>query len=61
MRFDGGNAEAVLAEFTRAGINDEALAADLQREGTEAFAKSWSDLMVRIASKADVPMKSHQA
>ena len=52
MRFDGGNAEAVLAEFTREGVNDEALAADLQREGTAAFAKSWSDLMYRIASKA---------
>ena len=44
---DEGNAEtveAVIAEFTREGINDEALAADLQREGTESFAKSWNDL-----------------
>jgi transaldolase len=37
---DEGHAEAVLAEFTREGVNDEALAVDLQREGTEAFAKS---------------------
>jgi transaldolase len=50
---DGGYAEAVLAEFTREGIDCEALAADLQREGTEAFAKSWSDLMDRIASKSE--------
>lgn len=49
MRFDGGNAEAVLATFAREGVNDEALAADLQREGTVAFAKSWNDLMYRIA------------
>ena len=54
MRFDGGNAEAVLAEFTREGVNDEALAADLQREGTAAFAKSWGDLMACIASKSAV-------
>ena len=61
MRFDGGNAEAVLAGFTRAGINDEALAADLQREGTAAFAKSWNDLMSRVASKGDVLTKADQA
>ena len=48
---DEGYAETVIAEFTREGINDEALAAELQREGTAAFARSWSDLMRRIASK----------
>jgi len=52
---DEGSAEtveAVIAEFTREGINDEVLAADLQREGTEAFAKSWRDLIECIASKS---------
>jgi transaldolase len=58
---DEGYAEAVLAEFTREGIDDEALAADLQREGTEAFANSWSDLMSRIASKSAVLTKAKQA
>ena len=58
---DGSYAEAVLAEFTREGIDDEALAFDLQRAGTEAFAKSWSDLMYRIASKSEVLMKAKQA
>jgi len=48
-----GYAEAVLAEYAREGINDEALAADLLREGTEAFARSWSSLMSRIASKSE--------
>ena len=51
----------MLAEFTREGVNDEALAADLQREGTAAFAKSWSDLMYRIASKSEVLTKANQA
>lgn len=58
---DEGYAEAVLAEFTREGVNDEALAADLQREGTAAFARSWSDLMSRIASKGAVLTKARQA
>jgi transaldolase len=57
---DGGYAEAILAEFTREGIDDEALAAELQREGTEAFAASWSDLMDRVASKSAMPAKSRQ-
>ena len=49
---DGGDADQVLAEFTRAGVDDAALAAQLQREGTESFDKSWQDLMGRIASKS---------
>ena len=57
---DEGYAEAVIAEFTREGIDDEALAADLQREGTEAFAESWSDLMTRIASKSEALTNAHQ-
>jgi transaldolase len=50
---DEGYAEAVLAEFTREGVNDEELAAELQREGTAAFAKSWSELIRCIASKSE--------
>jgi len=61
MRSDGGNAEAVLAEFAREGINDEALAADLQREGAAAFSESWRDLMHCIASKAEVLTKTTRA
>ncbi|MEO8333167.1 MAG: transaldolase [Gallionella sp.] len=49
---DGGDAEAVLAEFAKAGVDDAVLAATLQREGTESFAKSWRDLLARIASKS---------
>jgi transaldolase len=48
---DGGDAEAVLADFAAAGIHDDTLAADLQREGTAAFARSWNELMHRVASK----------
>jgi transaldolase len=58
---DEGYAEAVLAEFAREGVDVEALAAGLQREGTEAFAKSWSELMHRIASKSEARTKDMQA
>jgi transaldolase len=49
---DGGDAEEVLAEFARAGIDDTALAIQLQREGAESFNKSWRELLDRVASKS---------
>jgi transaldolase len=48
---DGGNAEQELAEFSRAGIDLDATAEQLQREGAEAFVKSWEDLMSQIEQK----------
>ena len=48
---DGGFADAVLAEFRRESVDDEALAAQLQREGVDAFATSWRALMSRINEK----------
>lgn len=49
---DGGEAEALLARFVKAGVDEAALAAELQREGTRSFAASWKDLMECIASKS---------
>jgi transaldolase len=49
---DGGDAEATLAEFARAGVDDAALAEQLLREGTQSFDKSWASLLERIAAKA---------
>jgi transaldolase len=49
---DGGDADAVLADARREGIDDLALAARLQREGADAFAKSWRQLLQRLADKA---------
>lgn len=46
--------DAVIAEYTSNGVNNEMLAAELQREGAESFAKSWRDLMICIAKKSDV-------
>jgi transaldolase len=61
MPVDGGDAESALAEAERQGIDDEALAAKLQHDGAEDFAKSWSDLMQVIASKSQVLAKARQA
>jgi transaldolase len=53
MPEDGGDAEAVLEEFGRAKVDVAALAETLQREGAEAFAKSWKALLDRIAAKSE--------
>jgi transaldolase len=50
---DGGDCEQVLAQFTKAGIKLDDLAAQLQREGAESFVKSWKGLLDRIASKSE--------
>jgi len=53
MAADGGDCEAVLAQFRRGGINPDALAAQLQDEGARSFVKSWNELLAVIASKSD--------
>ena len=51
MPVDSGDAEDTLAAFRRIGVDDAALATQLQREGTASFDKSWQDLLDCIASK----------
>ncbi len=58
---DGGDAERVLAEFMRIGVDLAALAEQLQREGTESFDKSWRDLMSCIAAKSAMLKQVNQA
>ena len=48
---DGGDAEEVLAEYDRAGIDVAALAKRLQEEGKDAFAKSWEDMLNTIETE----------
>ena len=50
---DGGDCERVLASFTQAGVDIDALALRLQDEGAASFVKSWNDLLACIESKGD--------
>jgi transaldolase len=43
-----------LAEFAKAGIDTDAVGAQLLEEGVASFAKSWKDLLDCIASKSQV-------
>jgi transaldolase len=52
MPQNGGDCEAILAEFGKAGIDINALAAQLQDEGAKSFVASWNELMGVIASKS---------
>ena len=52
MPADGGDCEAVLAKFAKAGIDAAALAAQLQAEGAKSFVKSWNELLGVIESKS---------
>ena len=52
MAEDGGDAERVLASFAKAGVDTDALAIQLQRDGAQAFVKSWKELLKRIADKS---------
>jgi len=49
---DGGDCEAVLAGVRQAGIDLDALAARLQKEGAAAFVASWHELLGVIAAKS---------
>jgi len=51
MAADGGDCEKVLAQFAQAGIDIDALAATLQKDGAAAFVASWNELMTVIAGK----------
>ena len=51
LRFDGGDAEQIITAFGKAGIDDEKLADELQREGADSFVTSWKDLLARIETK----------
>jgi transaldolase len=49
---DGGDCDAVLAQFAAAGVDVGALAAQLQEEGAAAFDSSWKDLLTHIDQQA---------
>jgi transaldolase len=55
---DDGDCEEVLAQFAKAGVDIDALAAKLQDEGAKSFVKSWDELMKVISAKSAVIAKA---
>jgi transaldolase len=53
----GGDSAKVLDQFSRSGVDLQALARRLQEEGAAAFVKSWKDLLGVIAAKTPAPAK----
>lgn len=53
LTLDEAYADKVFASFAREGVSIDSLALQLQREGTESFAKSWHDLLACIAAKKE--------
>ena len=49
---DGGDFATILEKIAAAGVDIDALAAQLQRDGADAFVTSWNQLLQRIADKA---------
>jgi transaldolase len=49
---DGGDCEQVLAQFAKAKIDVDAVAAELLQEGAKSFVKSWNDLLGVIESRS---------
>jgi len=58
MSADGGDCEAVLEQFGKAGVDVDALAAKLQEDGAKSFVDSWKDLMGVIDSKCAAMQKA---
>jgi transaldolase len=48
----GGDADQVVAEFAKAGVDAVKLAADLQEQGAKSFDESWQELMSAIEAKS---------
>jgi transaldolase len=48
----GGSAEQTLFAISRAGIDIDALGAKLQKDGADAFVKSWNELLEVIGKKS---------
>ena len=49
---DGRRASATLSEIAKAGVDLDALAADLQSEGAKSFDESWANLLKAIETKS---------
>ena len=53
MPDDGGDAEQVIQAHRDAGVDTDALALKLQKDGADAFVKSWTELLDTIKSESE--------
>ncbi|HET9119349.1 MAG TPA: transaldolase [Solirubrobacterales bacterium] len=53
MPEDGGDADEVFKAHQEAGIDTDALGVKLQKDGAEAFVKSWTELLETIKSESE--------
>ncbi len=58
MSIDSKDAEKLLLDFGKAGVDVDALALQLQRDGADAFIKSWQQLLQRIKTKSTTAASS---
>jgi transaldolase len=58
LPLDGGDSDAVFAQFAAAGVEVENLADKLQSDGAASFVKSWNELMAVIKSKSAALQKA---
>ena len=52
MPADGGDSQATLSQLADAGVDVDALAAKLQRDGAKSFVDAWKDLIARIEKQS---------
>jgi transaldolase len=55
---DGGDAEEILGRFAKAGVDVNAVAAELQRDGAGAFVASWKELLACLVDKSQTLKKA---
>ena len=61
MPVDGGDAEAMLAAIARHGVDIDAVATQLQKEGGASFSKSWDALLGGLREKTVQLAGAHPA
>ncbi len=57
LKADGGESEAMLGKLKAAGVDVQAVAAQLQKEGAESFVKAWNELIKVIEGKKEALKK----
>jgi transaldolase len=53
LALDGGNAEEEIAGLRKLGVDDDAVATQLQKEAADSFQKSWDSLLSGLKDKVE--------